>query len=190
MMSMLKMEETPSVSESDESLVQQIDALYRHRLKSYFREKIGAKADVEDLTQEVFARFISSSRVQAARDIGPFIFKIAENLLRDRFRRQRSHSSAAHESVENYLEALAELPSSLVETRSPIRILMGRKALMTAVDALNELTERTRHIFVLHRLEKMRHKEIANLFGITTSAVEKHIAKATAHLARRIGQLP
>ena len=48
--------------------------------------------------------------------------------------------------------------------------------------ALDELGERTRDIFMMYRLEKMKHRDIAALYGITVSAVEKHIAKAGVHL--------
>ncbi len=52
-----------------------------------------------------------------------------------------------------------------------------------SADLLSALPERTRHIFLLYRLEKMRRAEIASLFGISVSGVEKHIARAVARLA-------
>ena len=52
--------------------------------------------------------------------------------------------------------------------------------------ALTELHPRTRDVFVLHRLEQMKQAEIAGLFGISVSSVEKHIARALEHLATRL----
>jgi RNA polymerase sigma-70 factor (ECF subfamily) len=37
---------------------------------------------------------------------------------------------------------------------------------------------------MLYRLEHLKHGEIAQIFGISVSAVEKHVSKAVAHLAR------
>jgi len=52
--------------------------------------------------------------------------------------------------------------------------------------ALLQLNERTRDVFVLSRLERMKYAEIAEMYGISVSAVEKHMIKALAHLARRV----
>jgi len=48
------------------------------------------------------------------------------------------------------------------------------------------LPERTRDIFILFRVEKMRQAEIAKRLGVSVSAVEKHVIRAAAHLARRL----
>jgi RNA polymerase sigma-70 factor (ECF subfamily) len=48
---------------------------------------------------------------------------------------------------------------------------------------LEELSPRTREIFFLHRLEGLTCAEIAGRFKISSSAVEKHIARAALALA-------
>ncbi|MDE2306564.1 MAG: sigma-70 region 4 domain-containing protein, partial [Gammaproteobacteria bacterium] len=45
--------------------------------------------------------------------------------------------------------------------------------------------DRTRDIFVLFRLEHMKQKDIAALYGIAQSTVEKHVMRAVMHLATR-----
>jgi len=50
---------------------------------------------------------------------------------------------------------------------------MESRSLHVVVAALQELGERTRDVFMLDRLEHMKHAEIATLFGISVSAVEK-----------------
>lgn len=48
--------------------------------------------------------------------------------------------------------------------------------------ALDSLGPRTREIFLLHRLDGLKYREIAAQLDITVSAVEKHIAKASLFL--------
>lgn len=61
---------------------------------------------------------------------------------------------------------------------------------MAAVlQALEALGERTRDVFVLYRLEKMKHREIAALYGISVSSVEKYVARATERLSQVFGPL-
>ena len=53
------------------------------------------------------------------------------------------------------------------------------------IDALEELDERSRDAFILHRLEGMKHAQIAELYGVSVSSVEKYIIKALALLTER-----
>ena len=73
----------------------------------------------------------------------------------------------------------------LVEDRTPERVLVGKEALKDIEDGLAELSERTREIFLLSRMENVHHRDIAQLHGISISAVEKHVLKAVAHLSAK-----
>jgi len=46
----------------------------------------------------------------------------------------------------------------------------------------DSLGARTREIFLMHRISGLKHRDIAAHLGITVSAVEKHIAKASLFL--------
>ena len=46
------------------------------------------------------------------------------------------------------------------------------------------LPERTRDVFLLHRFEEMTYSDISQHFGISLSAVEKHMIKALRLLSR------
>lgn len=78
-----------------------------------------------------------------------------------------------------------EIALGVTEENSPERVLSGKQELECIVTALRELSQRTRDIFVLCRLEKMKQADIARLMGISVSAVGQHLAKALAHLAQR-----
>ena len=54
---------------------------------------------------------------------------------------------------------------------------------------LDELGGRTKDIFMLARLERMKRRDIAALDGMTISGVEKHLGKASVHLFRKFGPL-
>jgi RNA polymerase sigma-70 factor (ECF subfamily) len=59
---------------------------------------------------------------------------------------------------------------------------MARERLETVKFVLGQMPERTREVFLMHRLDGMKYREIAATFGISVSAVEKHIARATQAL--------
>ena len=67
------------------------------------------------------------------------------------------------------------------------RLLIIRENLTEVLACLDELGERTKNIFILFRLEGMRHKGIAAFYGISISTVEKHVMTAVLHLTKRFG---
>jgi RNA polymerase sigma factor (sigma-70 family) len=150
-------------------------ARYRPVLHAYFLRRTRNVADAEDLTQDAFVRLLRLDSSASIRDIEAFLFCTAANLLRDRARRRSTHPVAAI-AIEN-LDTQDGVPS-------PLRVLEAKNELRDVVQALESLSDRTRRIFMLRRLEQMKCREIADLFGISVKAVEHHIAKALAHLAK------
>jgi RNA polymerase sigma-70 factor (ECF subfamily) len=168
-----------------EALSAALNARFRGPLMAFFLRKVRHREDAEDLTQETFARLLASPQAADLNSAEAFVFKVATNLLRDRARRQSVRGWQVPVPEEGNPEETSE---GLVEDRAPERVLLGREELALALRALNELGERTRDIFILARLENMKQKEIAALFGLSVSTVEKHLIRATQHLAKRFGE--
>jgi RNA polymerase sigma-70 factor (ECF subfamily) len=160
-----------------------LDAQFRAPLMAFFLRRLRDHALAQDLTQETMLRLFLARQMTAIEHLDSYIFKIALNLLRD-------HKSAQSRADPNVFvpieEAVAgELDQQLVEYLSPERVLLSKDALADVLRTLDELGQRTRDIFVLFRLERMKHKEIAALLGIGQSTVEKHVMKATQYLAAK-----
>jgi RNA polymerase sigma factor (sigma-70 family) len=169
---------------AEDAARQALDERYRAPLMAFFLRRLGDRAEAEDLVQEVFVRMLARGGPEEIRSADAFVFAIAGNLLRDRARLAATHSAAAHQPLDSAADTADE---NLVEHSTPDRVLLGRERLALVSRALAELSPRTRHIFVLYRMENMRRRDIAMLYGITVSAVEKHIAKALEHLMARLG---
>ncbi len=163
------------------SLSAELDARYRLPLIAYFQRRVGSRTDAEDLTQEVFLRLANWADAEGVEIADGLIFTIAANLLRDRARRAKSRSSNRH--VELGGDEVFEGETALIDSLGPERILLSREALAHVLSALDMVGSRTRDVFLLYRFEGMKQREIAGLFGISVSAVEKHIVKALKNLA-------
>jgi RNA polymerase sigma factor (sigma-70 family) len=146
-----------------------LDRQYRPSLLAFFRRRSAHAAEAEDMVQEVFARLYATAGVER-ETAGAYIFRAAANLLSDRARRDTVRAAWQAEA--------AAQGEGAVDSRDPERVLAGQQALGAIQAALNALPERTRVIFVLYRLEGMPQRAIAESFGLSVSAVEKHIAKA------------
>jgi RNA polymerase sigma factor (sigma-70 family) len=180
----------PIAAETNEAAA--LAARYWRPLMSYFLRRARHRQDAEDLTQEVFLRIVRRDEALPLENAEVYLFRIAGNLLRDRARRSATHRAAEHASLDTAAIEFADagyLAPGLVEDREPERVLISQESLTEVLRALDELGDRTRDIFMLFRLEKMKHRDIATIYGMTVSAVEKHIAKAGVHLARRFGPL-
>lgn len=173
-------------SEAGWQLHQQLDARFRVPLMRFFARRVSNRADAEDLTQETLLRVVNASNAGSIQDAPAFVFRIAINLLRDR------HRKALHARASLFVpidEALAtELEAQLREDFSPERVLLSKETLAAALETLDELSGLTRDIFILFRVERMKQKDIAALYGIAQSTVEKHVMKAVAYLAARHGR--
>jgi RNA polymerase sigma-70 factor (ECF subfamily) len=113
------------------------------------------------------------------------VFKVAINLLRDHRRKALRAGPALFMPIEE--DADGHLEAELVEAISPERVLLSEDSLADVLRSLEELGELTRNIFILFRLENMKQKDIAALYGIGQSTVEKHVLKAVLHLSNRYG---
>ncbi len=148
-------------------------------LHAYFRKRTANAHEAEDLMQEVFCRLSSRADEIELRNPEGYVFQIAANLLRDRARRHGIEAAGRRE--------LAASSDGKFEDISPERVLLGKARLRQVQDALAELPERTRAVFVLQRFEEFTYKDIANRLGISTSLVEKLMMDAIKHLASRLG---
>ena len=169
---------------SRDELRARLDARFRGPLMSYFMRRVRDAGEAEDLTQDVFIKLLGVAEREEIEDVEALVFITAGNLLKDRGRKALRRGGA---SLGIDYDLVSEVTREFVEDRSPERVLLARESFAQVLAALDELSERTRDIYVLFRLENMKQKDIAALFGIARSTVEKEVMKATLHLAVRCG---
>lgn len=146
-------------------------------LRRFVVSRIGRDADVDDIVQEVFVRFARRTPGEGIERLEAYLFQTASNLIRDRARRRQVRREAAAE---------AEDASASQAPTSPEQTLIDRQTLALVRQALGDLPERTRNVFLLHRVDGMRHQDIAGALNMSVSTVEKDVRRAMAHLTRRV----
>lgn len=153
---------------------------YRSALVRYFLLHLGNREDAEDLAQEVFVRFVQQKSAPSIVNTEAYLFRIAANLLRDRFRRNKTHHVQAHFPIDECAgERLGEVPSEE-------RVYEEQERLHAFLQALEALPPRCRAVFLLQRYEGMSYSAVAQHLGISVSAVEKHMMKALLHFDARL----
>src|SRR5580692_6956905 len=146
---------------------------YYKPLLSFFRKRTHNAPEVGDLVQQVFLRLAQYPGLGHVHNPDGYIFQTAANTLKDHYR---------HQAVcERHSRLVSDGEVDRDSEFSPERVLQGRQMLVRVAVAMRQLPERTRDILMLRCFEGLKHAEIARLQGISTRAVEKHMAKALAH---------
>ena len=149
-------------------------------LKRYFLKRLARPAEADDLVQEVFLKLSRRPNLTEIERIEGYLFQTASSVLTDHFRKY-ARQGGNHEPFdeEGHFESGASLE----------RRVEARQKVQRVVDALQDLPEVTRRIFVLYHLRNLRQKEIAAMLGMPLRTLEKHMSTASRHLFRQLGPL-
>jgi len=135
----------------------------------------------EDCLQSAFVRLEEYRRHTPVENTMGFIARAARNIAIDEARKSMVRARSAG-SVQDLIENCS-LDQPLQD-----EALMARERLSRAQAVLTDLPERTRTAFLMHRFTRTKYREIAVELGISVSAVEKHIARASQALAASVEQ--
>jgi RNA polymerase sigma factor (sigma-70 family) len=151
---------------------------FRPVLQRFFSKRVKERHEVDDLVQDVFVRLVRKLNTDGSHVAAGYVFQTAQSVLNDWLRKRQVRQTSAHEELATELPDLAD--------STPERVLLGEQSLAKATAAVLELPEITRTIFLLRRLEGMRYLDIAKRLRMPISTVEKHMARAIAHLDLRL----
>jgi RNA polymerase sigma-70 factor (ECF subfamily) len=153
--------------------------LYRkhyRRVYSLCLRMTGNATEAEDLTQEVFMqlhRKLSSFRGEAA--FTTWLHRLTVNQVLMHFRKRSVRSELTTED--------GEMVDSADTTRS--LLIVDRIALE---DAIAQLPQGYRTIFILHDVEGYEHEEIAKMLGVSAGTSKSQLHKARMKLRRLLQQ--
>jgi RNA polymerase sigma factor (sigma-70 family) len=152
---------------------------YRPAIFKYLSRRVRPPSDAEDATQEVFARMLRRAQGEPVENVEGYLFQIAANLVRERGRSAAIRRQTGAIEIDPSFLGEAEVPS-------PERILEGREAYQRLIEAIQDLPERTRTVFMLNRFDDMTAPEIARRLGMPLSTVEKTMMRALKHLKAHV----
>jgi RNA polymerase sigma-70 factor (ECF subfamily) len=161
----------------DEALGELYDR-YAPRIYAYVFRRVGEAQLAEDLTGDVFVRFIQA--IQSERtwhtSFQAWLYRIAHNLVVDHFRR---NAPATEVELDDWLMAADDDPVSAVAQR------MSQQGLGVA---LRYLTPDQQQVLALRFGEGMTAREVAEVLDKTVGAVEALQHRALAALRRILEQ--
>jgi len=150
-------------------LVEELFAAHRTALLQYLTRLLHSSEDAEEIVQETYIRLLKLDDLSHLdSEVRRFLFRIATNLARDRFRQRKARAHDAHVPYDLLeLEGSSEAPEEIVDWDAGMVVL--RQALL-------DLPPRHRQVFLLHVTENMSYRTIAKHLGVSTKTVERDLA--------------
>ena len=125
--------------------------------------------DADDLVQEAWVRLAFYEREQAVTKPEAFLMRTALNLSIDT---HRMHINHGEEVMLDEVILIDAAPTAEA-------VVLARERVARLSVCLGRLSEKTREIFMAHRVDGMSYQLIGQRYQLSISTVEKHIAKAT-----------
>lgn len=160
---------------------QMLDDLFRceqPRLSRALRRRVRNPEDVADLVQDAFAKLAAARPQGEVRSPAAYLQRIVRNMLIDRAKQVGRRLALADVRVGDLSPPVCPPQQSWdIEARELMRAYRA---------ALDTLPTRAREVFLLHRVEELRYRDIAQRLGISVATVEYHMARALAQLDRAL----
>lgn len=173
-----------ALAEQDERIAQALEK-DGSRLRSFIRNRVADRGDAEDILQEVFYELIEAYRMmKPVEQASAWMFRVARNRIVDLFRRKKSQSlqePVADEDETFLLEDL--LPSS---DAGPEAAYVRSLLLEALDDALDELPEEQREVFIAHEWNGVSFKEMSEETGVSVNTLLSRKRYAVLHLRQRL----
>lgn len=155
----------------------------RPKLRNFIRKRIANDADLEDILQDVFFELVEAYRLmQPVEHVGAWLFRVARNRIADFFRRKRVESIVeSYDRVPNESDML-RLDEMLPSENGGTEAAYMRSVLIEAfIEALADLPDPQRQVFIAHELEGRSFKQLAAETGesVNTLLSRKHYAVRT-----------
>jgi len=157
------------------------------RLRNFIRRRVPDASDAEDILQDVFYELVEAYRLtQPIQQVSAWLFRVARNRISDLFRKKKPEALADQAFEMDDGERLL-LEDLLPSSDGGPEAAYARSVLLEELqDAMAELPEEQREVFVAHEIEGRSFKELAAESGLSVNTLLSRKHYAVLHLRERL----
>ena len=158
---------------------------WENSLYKFVVRYLGDPEEAKDICQEAFVRayeHLDSFRGDAK--FSSWLYQIARNLCRSRFRKQQSRPKVSIDDDES--GQLRTLPD---DRATPAEVTLTRERATAVQQAIGELTEAQRTVVILKQYHGLKFREIAEILELPESTVKSRLYSGLDSLAELLGHL-
>jgi RNA polymerase sigma factor CnrH len=172
---------------------QALNALMDRHREGLFRfvlRQVHNEADALELATETFVRaYFNIGKFRPAAKFATWLYHIASNLCRDRWRSRTYQYSRRTVSFDAPAEEGQDPSLLLAAEGGPDQKMERREELIALEKAIGELPEELKNAFILTALEDHQQAETAELLGISLKAVETRVYRARKLLLEKMSKM-
>jgi len=163
----------------------------RTKLGNFIRRRVRDPSDAEDILQDVLHEFVRAYRLpEPIEQVSAWLFRVARNRIIDRFRKKKEQPLSETAGTSDSADAVDDeyrLDLALPAQDAGPEAAYARSVLLTALqNALDELPDNQREIFVAHEIEGRSFKELASESGVALNTLLARKRYAVLHLRARL----
>ncbi|MDP3441330.1 MAG: sigma-70 family RNA polymerase sigma factor [Ignavibacteria bacterium] len=153
---------------------------YRGKVGNFIKRSIPPRIDLEETVHEIFLRiWLNKEKLNAELPFGPYLFRIARNIVIDELRKNIEHSIYIHDG---------SFPSDFSINDTDLKI--EEKELQSWFKTiLDKLPEKRRNIFMMNRFEDLSYRDIALKLNISENTVDTQIRRSLQYFRDEIKKL-
>lgn len=173
-------------AEQDQRISEAVDQEWS-RLRGFIRRRVTDPGEVEDILQDVFYELVLAFRMMKPIErVGAWLYRVAQNRITDHFRKKRPQAledpaMIAEDGDALRLQDLLPSPDAGPEAEYARTVLLDELE-----DALDELPEDQRLVFLAHEVEGLSFKELAERTGVNVNTLLSRKSYAVRALRRRL----
>ncbi len=162
---------------------------YGERLYRFIRGRVPTTADAEDIIQDVWFQFSKVIETEPIEQVSAWLFRVARNRVTDRYRKKTPLllDDLSKETDDGTVEWFSEM--LVADDRSPDTEMMRELFWEVLFEALEELPEVQRNVFVWNELEDQTLQEIADRTDTNLKTVISRKGYAVKYLRKRLQDL-
>jgi RNA polymerase sigma factor (sigma-70 family) len=161
---------------------------YGKRLFGFIRTRVKSDADAEDVLQDVWYQFSRVTNNEPIEQLSGWLYRVARNRITDLYRK-RSNDSLEDYGYEDEEGEFHFKDILLSTTDNPETEYLRQLFWEELMDALDELPEAQREVFVWNELEDQTFQEIADRTGDNIKTLISRKRYAVQHLRLRLDTL-
>jgi len=157
---------------------------YGRQLSNFIRGRVSTNEEAEDILQDVWYQFSNVADIDAIDSVSGWLYQVARNRITDNFRKNKTTSYDDHPADEEGSSFIKDMLIS--DSASPDEKMMRDFFWEVLFEALDELPEKQREVFVLNELENHTLQEIADLQNENLKTIISRKGYAVKHLRNRL----
>ncbi len=163
---------------------------YDRRLLNFVYRTVGDRERAQDLVQETFVRvYRHLHRFDQTKKFSTWIYTIAGNLAKNELRNRSRNPLVLFQTIKKNWDA-DHRPLEWEDAKNKPDDLYRKRFLKEKVeDAVRELPEHHRVVFVLREIEGKTYDEIADITGCNLGTVKSRLNRARNNFARIIAPM-